>query len=399
MKKRSFAILISASSCLASTVYLPSWAIDCPDIPSTVQEVTVKDDQSMLKPQPTKKENDSNRPKIKQGDKLKIRDTKATLSESHCWYKVNPAANSDSKEWWIAGDVGIVEFSQWKEVKNQQSPALTPAEKSESNTQNRNEKSNPLWFWVATIAGFISISGIISSIVFLFLRLHKSSEKQRELSGNIKDIEMVLTKVKNQVDQNQKYITKLNERSQKSKEVFKEIDQEIKSLDDKYSSLLQSQNTVTATTNFNNREYEEINAVAESIFPNEPPNPIKAIVDQFNSQNQDYFRDPRFQPLTLSQQSIQGHIGLNARRIMQLEAPSDPSQGSYLYFEIDQEFWLIPNIASPYITQIMHNLNENPEIFVVHLGSGRLKLVKPAKLKQINAGLWEVEEPGKFESL
>jgi hypothetical protein len=46
----------------------------------------------------------------------------------------------------------------------------------------------------------------------------------------------------------------------------------------------------------------------------------------------------------------------------------------------------------------MRNLHENPEIFVVESGSETLRLIKPAKLKSVSSGLWEIEEPGEFSN-
>ncbi|MFM7576765.1 MAG: hypothetical protein ACKO5Q_07485, partial [Microcystaceae cyanobacterium] len=86
------------------------------------------------------------------------------------------------------------------------------------------------------------------------------------------------------------------------------------------------------------------------------------------------------------------------RRIVQLEIPADSSQATYLKFDLDNTAWLIPNIKSPYITKIMRNLSENPEIFVISPGSGsELTLIKPAQLKPISSELWEIEEPGEFQ--
>ncbi len=120
------------------------------------------------------------------------------------------------------------------------------------------------------------------------------------------------------------------------------------------------------------------------------------LIREFNSQNRQPFYAPYFQPLNLTQKSIQGQVGLNARRIVQLEEPVDSSQSSYLRFEMDKENWLIPNITSPYISQIMRNLSENSDIFIVHSGSGALQLVRPAKLKSSILGIWEIKEPGEF---
>jgi hypothetical protein len=44
----------------------------------------------------------------------------------------------------------------------------------------------------------------------------------------------------------------------------------------------------------------------------------------------------------------------------------------------------------------MLNLGGKPEIFFIHPGSEALKLIKPAKLKNIGFELWQIEEPGEF---
>ncbi len=80
--------------------------------------------------------------------------------------------------------------------------------------------------------------------------------------------------------------------------------------------------------------------------------------------------------MKLTQQSTQGQIGLNVHRVIELESVTDNSQASFLKFEMDGEYWLIPNITSSYISKIMNNLEENPEVFIIHRGSGNLELVR-----------------------
>lgn len=129
---------------------------------------------------------------------------------------------------------------------------------------------------------------------------------------------------------------------------------------------------------------------------------LTELVNQFNYQNsvndkdREPFNQERFQPLKLTQQSTQGQVGLNAHRILELEMCTDNSQASYLKFEMDGENWLIPNITSSYISQIMRNLDENRDIFIIHPGLGTLQLLRPAKLKNIGSNLWGIEEPGEF---
>jgi hypothetical protein len=124
---------------------------------------------------------------------------------------------------------------------------------------------------------------------------------------------------------------------------------------------------------------------------------IDEVIDRFNSRDSFYFRDSHFQPLVLSKASRDGQIGLDAKRIIQLETVGDLSQASYLKVDLDGENWLIPNAASPYVGQILNRLEENQEIFMVFPGSGELQLKKPAKLKNTGSGLWEIAERGEFQ--
>jgi hypothetical protein len=126
---------------------------------------------------------------------------------------------------------------------------------------------------------------------------------------------------------------------------------------------------------------------------------LQEIIDRFNQQSPDLFRDSIFQPLTLTQDTIDRKtIGS-----VKLERPNDNYQAAYLKFEMDNASWLIPNITSNRISTIMGRLSENPDIFTVRGGSSSgcsLKLVKPAKLKVStdNPGLSEIEEPGEFQA-
>ena len=133
------------------------------------------------------------------------------------------------------------------------------------------------------------------------------------------------------------------------------------------------------------------------VINRESSSELQDIIKRFNLQHPQLFNDFSATPLTLTSDSIQGKVGMNARRIVQLEVPADSSQATYLKFDLDHCIWLIPNIKSPHISKIMRNLGENPEIFTISdSGSGALNLEKPAKLKEVGTGLWEIEEPGKF---
>jgi hypothetical protein len=137
----------------------------------------------------------------------------------------------------------------------------------------------------------------------------------------------------------------------------------------------------------------EVSPVSIAISPQ-----LQEIIDRFNQQSSDLFCDSTFQPLTLTQDTINGTNKISGGRILQLEVPIDQSQAPYLRFEMDNASWLIPNITSIYIKKILSNLDENSDIFTIRQGSGSsLKLIRPAKLKAVSSGLWEIEEPGEFQ--
>ena len=238
--------------------------------------------------------------------------------------------------------------------------------------------------------GGVAVSGNVITLIFCIRRFSKQEDF---LKGFQQTIVPRLDKLDKITKQSQKNVKVLSDYTLNLKDVFKDIEQRIKSLEQKQSSSINYNpvNTPVATNT--------VARIPVVVFePAVKRNMMEEMVEHFNSKNPDYFRDARFKPLTLTQQSIQGQVGLNPRRIVQLEAPSDSSQASYLTTEIDRENWLIPNITSPYISQIMRNLHENPEIFVVESGSETLRLIKPAKLKSVSSGLWEIEEPGEFSN-
>ncbi len=160
-----------------------------------------------------------------------------------------------------------------------------------------------------------------------------------------------------------------------------------------------SQQPLSISNKEDSSQSSQVNQSSDNLTFNksEMSSDLIELVKEFNIPNIEYFRYPSFIPLALTKQSIQGDFDSTFSRIIQLEISSDSSQDSYyLKVEIDSENWLIPNITSNRFHTIINSLNENPEIFVVHPGSGTLQLVKPAKLKEVSSGIWNIEEPGEF---
>ncbi|PZV25948.1 MAG: hypothetical protein DCF12_12315 [Snowella sp.] len=353
MKKISQYILIIIASIILPTFSFPSLAKDCPAIPKTIKVLTVKTNIAKLRQKPN--QNSKLGPKLFAKDKLKVLSSKP-IFQQYCWYKVSLLNNKNKGPYWIA-DVGISEFPFL--IK---SPKVTPSKQYQENT---NQPTNFSILIIFIGLGVLFVSGIIFSVycISLFKEYDKQIETLQEIledsEKQIKSIQNTVEKLKQQIENQFNNQIYLNPQFNQLLEVIKNIPQ--------YKSLFLSPQ-------------------------------IKELVTQFNYQNRDLFNDLRFQPLKLTKQHIQGDFDSTFSRILQLESCIDNSQASYLKFEIDREYWLIPNITSPYISHIMRNLDENRDIFVIHPGSGTLKLVRPAKIKNItiNFDVWEIEEPGEF---
>lgn len=126
---------------------------------------------------------------------------------------------------------------------------------------------------------------------------------------------------------------------------------------------------------------------------------LEELIAHFNDRDADYFRDSRFNSLKLSQDTIRGNVGLDGRRVIRLEPAPDKAQAYYLEVALDSANWLIPNASSLYFQHILNDLSENPEIFTVcsGFGKGSPELKRPAKLRSIGSGNWEISEPGEFK--
>ena len=434
---------------------MPSWAKDCPDIPQNITEITVKDNVATLRKEPKK---DSEKGvSILEGDKLKVVDHvhKKDLSgiDSYCWYSVSKAPNSET---YFIADAGIKEFKDFplpeaqtqkgnnpqNQASSAQKPKVTP--RSSSN-QEVHQDSSPLsslsenWpilliiilvigFGVIIIINRNNLQSLLSkfdscnrrprkdplnkpieSIQSKLNRMEKALRfKIQQENFSYKDnsftLQETLDNIGQKLNQVLEQFQSLSQSHQSHQQDFKLLEMRVEELEARpswiapwaisvYSSpeSLPYADQSVKTTQEVTLSQEEINLV---ISPQ-----LQDIINRFNLQRPELFNDFSATPLTLTSDSIQGKVGMNARRIVQLQIPADLSQAFYLEFDLDNSTWLIPNIKSPYISKIMRNLSENPEIFTISgSGSDSLELVRPAKLKEISAGLWEIEEPGEFSS-
>jgi hypothetical protein len=170
--------------------------------------------------------------------------------------------------------------------------------------------------------------------------------------------------------------------------------------EDKVSKLNQPDQQEDSAQAFFSSQAQDISSSPSSNTQNiSISSELQNIVQQFNDQNKAYFSDSRFAPLGLTQESSQGSVGESSRSRIQLESFNDINKDSYLRIELDGDNWLIPNAASPYLRQIFKSLEEYPQIFsVATSGINKLTLIKPAKLKEVSSGIWEIAEIGEFET-
>ncbi|MEB3119663.1 MAG: hypothetical protein VKL41_00385 [Snowella sp.] len=354
MKKLSRLTLIAIANIILPTFSSPSLAAECPTIPKDIKEVTVKNNSASLRKEPI--QNSEKGFVILENDRLKVLDPKPAgdkNNQNYCWYQVGSLKDTSRNKYWIA-HVGIKEFENF---------SANISNLSEQNNSNSNQAINFSILIIFIGLGALSVSEILFSLYCV--SLFKEYDKQIEtLQENLEDSEKQIKNIQNTIEESTQQITNqfnnqfhLNTKFNQLLEIIKNTPQ--------YKSLFLSPQ-------------------------------IKELVTQFNHLNRELFNDSRFQPLKLTQQSTQRQIGLNVHRVIELESVTDNSQASFLKFEIDGENWLFPNITSPYISQIMRNLGEYTEFFIIHPGSEILQLIRPAKLKNIGSNLWGIEELGEF---
>jgi hypothetical protein len=354
MKKLSQYTLIVITSIILPSFSFPSLAKDCPTIPENIKQVTVKSDSASLRKQPT--QNSEKGFVILENDRLKVLDPKPAgdkNNQNYCWYQVGSLKDTSRNKYWIA-HVGIKEFENF---------SANISNLSEQNNSNSNQAINFSILIIFIGLGALSISGIVFSLYCV--SLFKEYDKQIEtLQENLEDSEKKVKNIQNTVEESKQQIV-----NQFNNQVH---------LNTQFNQLLEAIKNAT--------QYKLLYISFQ----------LKKIIYEFNNNNKTYFNDPQFELLTLTKESIQGHVGLDARRIIELESCTDNSQASFLKFEMDGENWLFPNITSPYISQIMRNLGEYTEFFIIHPGSEILQLIRPAKLKNIGSNLWGIEELGEF---
>jgi hypothetical protein len=243
-------------------------------------------------------------------------------------------------------------------------------------------------------------------VIVLFIIIRDINANQKRSVQKIKEtINQSYNQLLNQIST--KNDSKLDSYYKRAKVKFKGISDQIIDLKQSNSSALSQTKSFSDSHPVGN-DYPSLqintSSYPENVFPSGINGPVPTfkreideIIENFNDQKKDYF-DSRFQPLGLTKSSSQGLVGEDGNRIIQLESFNDISKDLFLQIMLDGENWLIPNAASSFVGQILNRLEEYPEIFsVVESGKNKLTLIKPAKLKNVGSGLWEIAEIGEFE--
>jgi hypothetical protein len=433
MKKLSLFTPIVITTIFVLT--LPSWAKDCPTIPKKIKEVTVKDDSATLRTE--SKTTSKKGSRTLRGNKLKVVDINATEDSEgndYCWYKVSPINNNlDNKEYWIAG-IGLKEFSSW---------SISPPPTHGGISTPSSEKGFSI-SWIVWVLAPIGIIGIVVVGLFAYDRIRRSGyfnnlSRNYAKTDNLSSSNPYTTIIKTDEDIpsleesvrliesiTQEYLPQIVELAKENvkQDLVKEVrkikstvtkqDRQISEFKAEISKQLKAEkgSSVEATNkeNIDNRT-EKKEALTEKSFENKDSQISKIglesknqddkkewekLVDKFNERNKEHFARLNPQFLKLTDKSIHGRPNLIGTPVVQL-VHSTESEASYLKIEADQENWLFPNIISSQVNKIMHILS--PSIFTLDYSLNNpqlIKLIKPAKLKEVSSGLWEIEELGIF---
>jgi cell division protein FtsB len=446
MKKLLFSALIITTTTLVPT--LASLATDCPSIPETLRVVTVKDNDATLRTEP-KKSSQKGSPIVK-GNKLGVIDNKPTQDSEgndYCWYKVKFLNGSDAQQYWIAS-IGL---EAWPITPSSPTPTPSVSPTPGGTLPNPREKelSVPWIVWVLAPIGIIVVS------LFTYDRIKRKGYFNNFSSNSVKTDNLSSSNpdtTTTNVNQNtpsseqslhliasmaQEYLPKIvklaeeNVNQDSVKEVHKiksivtkqdrenselkaenselkaenselkaensELKAEISELKAEISKLKAENSELKAENSELKAEISELKAEISTKTP-ESENKVdkkewEKLVDEFNKRNKDYFTSFNPQFLKLDLESLNAKPNWGGSPIVKLIRSSDSNE-SYLKIQINNENWLFPNILLTQVDKIISSLKTS--IFTRDSNSNNPQLKKPAKLKEVSLGIWEIAERGEF---
>lgn len=260
------------------------------------------------------------------------------------------------------------------------------------------DSNNSLKFWLI----FLGVLGCFEGLALLvvgYLYFDKQRQVIRKLRLDISSTidhstQSVLAQLSNQNTTQKAFYEKNKERLLQMTDKLSNLENLIYSLEVRQSKTDKNEVNKAHSSIVTSSEIQPLKPEETLFLINE----IESILTHFNNNNKDYFRDSRFQPLTLTQSAIHGNESrMDGCPIIQFES-TELSNAEYLKVEANGEKFLLPNITSPRFHKIINGLHEYSGIFFVPLGDNfSLKLIKLAKLKEISSKLWEIEEPGEFQ--
>jgi hypothetical protein len=357
----------------------------CPPIPENANFLTLKEDSAHIFLEKTSQE---------------------TITKLSKGYRLNPLNQTAQKR-------------EESEISNCKYQAELTSDIKENLPQNKNITQGSFWIEKKYLEDFPNnnlslqfllplVLSIIQTliVIVLFILIRDINANQKRSVQKIKEtIHQNYIQLLNQISI--KNDSQLDSYYERAKVKLKRISDQIIDLKQSNSSALSQTKSFSASHPVGN-DYPptQINTSSypESVFSSGINGPVPTfkreideIIENFNDQKKDYF-DSRFQPLGLTKSSSQGLVGEDGNRIIQLESFNDISKDLFLQIMLDEENWLIPNAASSFVGQILNRLEEYPEIFsVVESGKNKLTLIKPAKLRNVGSGLWEIAEIGEFQ--
>jgi hypothetical protein len=418
----AFLLIVSMVVSVVSPRVVAETAKDCLPIPDNVKTVVVSKDDVALRTSSQKVNGAQSNitATVKSNESLEIFNHKPTFKDKYCWYEVKTPkerTNANQESLWVAKE-NLLPFDST--VTTSPSPEVSPANKatqglkpSPSITPSTQQSPNKVikpnqqiqrskgWSkWLQTILTWVGVIGFVVGLptfVYVFFKLREEFNiLKQQITSNHLDMNSRFLKFDNLDAKIQKLELEKQTDDRHIREIYKTLEN-VQADNRLLRSQINQQNQFkpeikTETTLLSASISPQINS-SYSLFASKE---IDIVILKFNSQDKLYFNDPRFHPVKLTKESIQGLVGIDGRRTIRFE-PAEPSQGTYLEFSLDSKNWLIPNITSPYYNQILNQVSANPEIFAINLGSGNNQLVKAAKLKSVSGGVWEIAEPGEFQ--
>lgn len=225
---------------------------------------------------------------------------------------------------------------------------------------------------------FKEILSLRESLSLIASKLHEGLEHLSQIIQKYVDIHQLESKVSELESKVSELVSKISE------------------IESKVSELQQSENQKKSAQVSLTNQSQVVSESSLSDFQNiSISSNLQDIVDKFNERNKDHFTRLSPQFLKLNVPSIHGVPSPTGSTIVQLVSAQE-NEASYLKIEADQENWLFPNIISAQVDKIISILK--PSIFTIDFSLKNPQLKKPAKLKEVSSGIWEIAEIGEFET-